>query len=95
MEIYQPAEDSFFLSEIIEKEIMKLSDKKKDIKVLEIGCGSGGQLQTMKKRGIKKENIFSCDINPKAIKHCNLVSICHMPLQMLKKHIAEVKQLKI
>lgn len=69
-EIYQPEEDSFFLSEIIEREIMKLSDKKKNIKVLEIGCGSGVQLQTAHKAGIKKENIFACDINSEAVKHC-------------------------
>lgn len=69
MEIYLPAEDSFLLSDIIEKEIMKLSDKK-EIKTLEIGCGSGIQLQTLFKKGIKKENIFSCDINSEAVKHC-------------------------
>ena len=62
-EIYQPAEDSFLLSEIL-KEILK----DPDITVLEIGCGSGIQLQTILKTGVK--NIFSCDLNPEAVKHC-------------------------
>jgi release factor glutamine methyltransferase len=69
-EIYLPAEDSFFLSEILEKEILRLSNEKSEIKILEIGCGSGVQLQTFKKVGIKKQNIFSCDINSEAVKYC-------------------------
>jgi release factor glutamine methyltransferase len=69
-EIYLPSEDSFFLSEILRKEILKLSDKKSEIKILEIGCGSGVQLQTLKKAGMRKENIFSCDINSSAVRHC-------------------------
>lgn len=69
-EIYLPSEDSFLLSEILEKEILKLSNEKSEIKVLEIGCGSGIQLQTFKKAGIKKQNIFSCDINSEAVKRC-------------------------
>jgi len=69
-EIYLPTEDSFFLSEILEKEILKLSNEKSEVKVLEIGCGSGIQLETMKKAGVKKQNIFSCDINSAAVKHC-------------------------
>jgi release factor glutamine methyltransferase len=69
-EIYEPEEDSFFLSEILEKETLKLSQKKSNVKILEIGCGSGVQLQAMHKSGIKKENIFTCDINLKAVKQC-------------------------
>jgi release factor glutamine methyltransferase len=70
MSIYEPEEDSIFLSEILKKEILDLSDKKSEIRILEIGCGSGIQLKTMKKAGIKNENIFSCDINSEAVKHC-------------------------
>ena len=63
MDIYQPAEDSYFLSEIIKKCI-----RNKGARILEIGCGSGIQLQTLKELGVK--NIFSCDINPKSVAQC-------------------------
>lgn len=69
-EIYEPAEDSFFLSDILKKIIPKLLDKKSDLKFLEIGSGSGIQLQTASDSGIKKENIFSCDVNEDAVKEC-------------------------
>ena len=69
-EIYFPDEDSYLLSEILKKQIPKLLVKNKNLKFLEIGCGSGIQLQTAFESGIKKENIFSCDINPKSVEHC-------------------------
>ncbi|HTY44290.1 MAG TPA: HemK2/MTQ2 family protein methyltransferase [Patescibacteria group bacterium] len=84
-EIYSPAEDSFFLSEIIEKEVMKLSDKKSGIKILEIGCGSGVQLKTLNKSGIKKENIFSCDINLQAVKHCKSLGFNSIKSNLFEK----------
>ena len=62
-EIYLPAEDSYLLSEVLKKEI-----KNRDIKFLEIGIGSGIQLQTAKDLGIKQ--ILGADINPDAVKHC-------------------------
>jgi release factor glutamine methyltransferase len=64
-EIYSPREDSYLLSEVLKKEISY-----KNIKVLELGSGSGIQLETLNELGIEKENIFSCDINPEAVKHC-------------------------
>ena len=70
-EIYLPDEDSYLLSEILKKQIPKLLYKNKNLKFLEIGCGSGIQLQTAFDSGIKKENIFSCDINEEAANHCN------------------------
>jgi release factor glutamine methyltransferase len=68
--IYFPAEDSFLLSSVIKDKIPKLILKDKDLKVLEIGAGSGIQLKTISEAGVKKRNIFACDINPKAVKHC-------------------------
>jgi len=68
--IYIPEEDSHLLSEVLKKQIPKLIEKNPDLKFLEIGCGSGLQLQTAFDSGVKTENIFSCDINPKAVRHC-------------------------
>lgn len=69
-EIYSPEEDSYLLSEIIKNEVPKLLKKNKNLRFLEIGSGSGIQLETAEKSGVKKENIFSSDINPLAVKHC-------------------------
>ncbi len=69
-EIYEPAEDSYLMQEILKKQIVNLLKKNKNMNFLEIGCGSGIQLQTALKSGIKKENISSVDINKKAVKHC-------------------------
>jgi len=68
--IYQPAEDSFLLSEILKREIPLLLKENSNLKVLEIGVGSGVNLETLSSIGVRKENLFSCDINPEAVKHC-------------------------
>jgi release factor glutamine methyltransferase len=84
MTIYQPAEDSFLLSEILH-DILEKSDKKSSIKILEIGCGSGIQLQTIKKVGVKKENIFSCDINSEAVKQCKKLGFSSVKSDLFEK----------
>lgn len=71
--IYQPAEDSYFLSEILKRQIPKLLKQNPDLRFLEIGTGSGIQLETAHNVGIKKENIFSCDINKASVQHCSLL----------------------
>ncbi|MEK6906630.1 MAG: HemK2/MTQ2 family protein methyltransferase [Nanoarchaeota archaeon] len=71
--IYQIAEDSYLLLKIIQERIPNLLNKNPNLKFLEIGSGSGIQLETALKSGIKKENIFSCDINTEAVKHCKKV----------------------
>tara|TARA_Y100000310_G_C20615426_1_gene780375 strand:+ start:803 stop:1324 length:522 start_codon:yes stop_codon:yes gene_type:complete len=63
MEIYQPEEDSYLMQKVLKKYIKDL-----DMNILEIGGGSGIQLKTLKKIGIKK--IEGIDINPSAVKHC-------------------------
>lgn len=68
--IYEPAEDSFLLSLALEKEVPLLLEENLNLKVLEIGSGSGFQLKTLLHLGVKKENIFGCDINPDSILHC-------------------------
>lgn len=62
--IYQASEDSYFLSEIL----IKLKNKLKNKKILEIGSGSGIQLQTLNSLGAK--NILGADINKDAVKKC-------------------------
>jgi release factor glutamine methyltransferase len=68
--IYEPKEDSYFLSEILKKEIPRLIKENKNLKILEIGVGSGIQLENLKELGIKNKNLFGVDINKEAIKHC-------------------------
>lgn len=69
-EIYSPEEDSFLLSEVLKTKIPSLLKKNPEVKVLEIGAGSGIQLQTLKNLGVSKPNIFAVDINPDAVKYC-------------------------
>lgn len=62
--IYEPAEDSYFLSKILKKVV-----KDKKAKILEIGVGSGIQAQTLINIGIPQKNLTLVDINKKAISH--------------------------
>ena len=67
-EIYEPAEDSYLMSEALKRELPKLLNKNPELKFLEVGCGSGINLETAKSLGVK--NIFGTDININAVKHC-------------------------
>ncbi len=62
--VYEPAEDSYFLSEILKKQI-----KTKDIKVIDMGSGSGIQSQTLINIGIDPKQITLTDINEKVINY--------------------------
>jgi len=66
--IYQPAEDSYLLQEVLKKKIKKLLKENQELSVLEIGPGSGIQLETLKELGVKR--ILAVDINPESVKHC-------------------------
>ena len=68
--IYEPAEDSYLMSETLKKQIPKLLKKNKELKFLEVGIGSGINLLTAKELGINVNNIFGCDINEEAVNHC-------------------------
>ena len=70
MNIYSPAEDSYLLNDILKKELSLLLKKNPNLLFLEIGVGSGINLQTAEKLGVKKYNIFSCDLNPEAVNFC-------------------------
>ncbi len=71
--MYKPEEDSYLMSRILKEKIPELLEKNPDLKFLEIGAGSGIHLETAFNTGIKKQNIFSCDIDIKSVEHCNLL----------------------
>jgi release factor glutamine methyltransferase len=83
--VYSPAEDSFLLSSAIKSKISRLIAKNSNLKVLEIGSGSGIQLKTLFESGIKKQNIFSCDINPEAVKHCRKLGFSCVQSNLFEK----------
>ncbi|MBD3252748.1 DUF2431 domain-containing protein [Candidatus Pacearchaeota archaeon] len=67
--MYQPAEDSWLLSETTEKFLkneLKNKQINKQIKILDIGSGTGIQAETIMKLGFK--NILTSDIDEKAVK---------------------------
>ena len=64
--IYEPSEDSYLMQEVLKKYILN-----KDIRVLEIGTGSGILLQTLIDLDISPPKIVATDINPEAINHIN------------------------
>jgi release factor glutamine methyltransferase len=69
--IYQPAEDSYLMSRILKEQLPIFLDINPDLKFLEIGAGSGIHLETAYNVGLKKDNIFSSDINISSVEHCN------------------------
>ena len=73
MSIYSPSEDSYLMSQILKEQIPNLIEKNPNLTFLEIGAGSGIHLQTVKILGVKEENIFSSDIDKKAVSYCNLL----------------------
>ncbi|MEK6820763.1 MAG: HemK2/MTQ2 family protein methyltransferase [Nanoarchaeota archaeon] len=62
--MYNPKEDSFFLSEHLAK---YLKNKSKNIKILDMGTGSGIQAETCLKSGFK--NILCADIDETAVRN--------------------------
>ncbi len=64
--MYSPREDSYFFSECLTKFVRKQNLQK----VLEVGCGSGIQLQTLEKIGIKKQDISGTDIDKSSFNYC-------------------------
>jgi len=68
--IYQPNTDSYLMSEVLENKLPKLLKINLNLTLLEIGSGSGLQLQTALKSGVKLQNIFGSDINPQSVRYC-------------------------
>ncbi len=71
--MYKPAEDSYLFTDVLKREIQKLLGKNPNLKFLEIGAGSGIHLQTAEISGVKKENVFSSDIDEISVAHCKLL----------------------
>ena len=69
-EIYEPAEDSFLMSEALKERVPKMLIENPNLKFIEIGCGSGINMETAKEVGVKIKNIMGCDINNEAVEHC-------------------------
>jgi release factor glutamine methyltransferase len=69
--IYEPSDDSFLLAETLKKIIPGMISKNKNFKFLEIGSGSGIQLEAALSSGVKKNYILSSDINPDAAEKCS------------------------
>jgi release factor glutamine methyltransferase len=84
--IYQPAEDSYFLCEIISDYLIKLTENQRPkIKVLDMGTGSGIQTINCLKNKIKKQNITAIDINPDAIKETKKLKIKSIKSDLFSK----------
>ena len=64
IQIYEPSEDSYFLSDFLEKYLSK--EKNKELVYLDMGSGSG-ILSEVASKYLDIENILSSDINKKAI----------------------------
>ncbi len=68
--VYEPSDDSFLLVEVLRKFLPEMLAKNKNLKFLEVGSGSGIQLEAALNSGVKKSSIFSSDINLKAVEKC-------------------------
>ncbi len=62
--MYTPAEDSYFLADEI---VRFLKNTKKNIRVLDMGAGSGIQAGACLKAGVSRRNILTADIDPEAV----------------------------
>lgn len=68
MQIYEPSDDSYLIQESLEKYLknnLKKKKIKKEIKILDMGSGSGIQAETAEKLGFK--NILTVDINKSVV----------------------------
>jgi release factor glutamine methyltransferase len=69
-DVYEPAEDSYLMSRALTSELPKLLKENPKLKFLEIGIGSGINLQTALKEGVNIKNILGFDINNEAVNYC-------------------------
>ena len=93
-EVYYPSEDSFLLVDFLEKILPKMILKNPGLHFLEIGSGSGIQLEAALKSGVKRKNIFSCDINISAVKRCKLLGFNCIKSNLFETFERKVKRRK-
>lgn len=66
--VYPPKEDSFMLENQVKVYLGKFTkEQKQEMKVLDMGSGSGIQAQTCINSGIKRKNIIAADIDKESI----------------------------
>jgi release factor glutamine methyltransferase len=68
--IYSPSNDTNLMLKSLKLIVPKLINKNPDLKILEMGCGSGFLLEEILKLKVKKENLFAVDINLEAVEFC-------------------------
>jgi release factor glutamine methyltransferase len=74
--VYSPQEDSYFLSQVVENYLSKLSTKLKDkLKILDVGTGSGIQSKNLLSLEIKKSKIVAIDLNLDTLKNTKKLGI--------------------
>lgn len=71
--IYKPSEDSYLMTNVLKQRLPEILKENPEMRMLEIGAGSGIHLQTALSSGVHKQNIFSSDINLFSVQHCNLL----------------------
>jgi len=85
MEIYKPAEDSFFFKTFLENFFSKQTKKQKDtLTFLDMGTGSGILAITAAKF-LKKENITAADINETTIENLEKENMRAIHTDLFKK----------
>ena len=83
--IYSPEEDSYLLEKVILEKLPIKVKEDPNLTFLEIGSGSGIQLNAAEKAGVKKENIFGVDLNIDAVKHCQGLGFNSMKSNLFDK----------
>ncbi len=69
--IYEPHDDSYLLQDVLRKKVPRMLRANSDLRALEVGVGSGIQLETCRDLGVEVVNIFGVDCNVEAVRHCS------------------------
>ena len=79
--MYQPREDSYLLAEQITKQLEKV--KNKQIKILDMGCGSCVQALTSRKAGF--DNLVCADISQEAVNQAKRLGLKSIKSNLFSK----------